>query len=286
MCFGSGSDPDAQAPRRPRQQQRRGGGPPTIPLQNIRISGPVTPPGQVPAPQRDERGLWVKHAQYELSRQNIIKALGYAAQYISQKGQNVTVVAVGGAVNTVLLQTRNTTYDVDFLCPLLVQPTLGIVRETGKYAVERSSVPLAADWLNNATARMPGVVEHVDALQEEAVAQNDVLFSRPGLTVVAAPWNYAFIKKYIAKAHSNKPVPLVKIQRWGAKYKALCPVETLGPNNELYRRTYGVDGILFPASGGPGQGGSSRGGSSQARGSGARAKRGQAVRRGRAAARR
>lgn len=233
MCFGSDSD-TPQAPRPRRQRQRQGGGQQGVELQNRTISGPVTPPGQVPAPQRDERGIWLKYPQYELSRQNILKALSYAAQYINERGQNVTVVAVGGAVNTVFLQTRNTTHDVDFFCPLLAEPTLGIVREAGQYAIERSSVPLAPDWLNNATARMPGVVEHVDALQTEANAQRDVLFSKPGLTVVAAPWNYAFIKKvsritqgtrrhydasdavaylhqYITKVHSNKPVPLAKM---------------------------------------------------------------------------
>jgi hypothetical protein len=244
----------------------------------------VTPPGQVPAPERDERGLWRKYSQHELSRQNIVKALSYAAQYIHERGQNATVVAVGGAVNTVYLQTRNTTHDVDFFCPLLTQPTLGIVREAGRYAVERSSVPLAVDWLNNATARMPGVVE--------AIAQNDVLVSYPGLTVVAAPWNYAFIKKvsrisqgtarpydssdaatylheYITKVHSNKPVPLAKIQTWGVKYKALSPVEILKQIDELYRQTYGVGGILFSGSGGSGEGGSSRAGSSRGGGAGA-----------------
>jgi hypothetical protein len=139
---------------------------------------------------------------------------------------------------------------------------------------------------------MPGVVEHVDALQREAIAQNDVLVSYPGLTVVAAPWNYAFIKKvsritqgtarpydssdaaaylheYITKVHSNKPVPLANIQSWGVKYKALSPVEILEQIDELYRRTYGVGGILFSGSGGSGDGGSSRAGSSRGGGAGA-----------------
>ena len=87
-----------------------------------------------------------------------------------QNGENITLVAVGGAVNTILLQSRATTQDVDFFCKLLVQPHLEVLRSAGQYAVERSSVPLSKDWLNNATARMPGVVENIEPLVREAVS--------------------------------------------------------------------------------------------------------------------
>lgn len=260
MCFGSNSeDPPPTGPRPHRGQ-------PAVPLQAI--SGPVTPPGQVPAPERDERGLWVQHEQHELTRQNLIKALDYVAQYLHQRGENVTLVAVGGAVNTILLQSRATTHDVDFFCRLLQNPRLETLRSAGRYAVERSSVTLSADWLNNATARMPGVVENIDYLVRAAVDQNAILFDRPGLKVVAAPWNYAFIKKvsritqgtgraydasdavaylhqYIRTSNQDEPVSLERAQEWGRRYKALCPAQILEQINELYRRTYGVDGIVL-----------------------------------------
>ncbi|RNJ55067.1 hypothetical protein D7B24_009012 [Verticillium nonalfalfae] len=113
-----------------------------------------------------------------------------------------------------------------------------------KGAVERSSVPLSVDWLNNATARMPGVVENIDSLVEAAVAQDPVAFRQPGLKVVAAPWAYAFIKKvsritqgtgrqydasdavaylhqFIATSNRGRPVKLPTVQGWGQRYKAL-----------------------------------------------------------------
>lgn len=280
MCFGTKPDSQDPAPRRPQQQQRPQQGQQT---QQIKISGPVTPPGQVPAPVKDARGLWVKHTQHEVDRQNLLVALGYVAQYLKDHGENLTLVAVGGAVNTILLQSRATTHDVDFFGQMLANPHLKHLRDAGRFAVERSAVPLSADWLNNATARMPGVVENVDGLVKAAVAQNAVLFKRPGLTVVAAPWNYAFVKKIsrmaqgtgrpydaadavaylrqvISSSRSKKPVPFETIQKWGKMYKSLCPVEVLHPVNDLFRRTHGVDGIQgLPGKGQSGAGGNSSG---------------------------
>ncbi|EEY19832.1 conserved hypothetical protein [Verticillium alfalfae VaMs.102] len=197
MCLGSKSDEQQPPPRRRQRAETAGSRRQhqNIPLQPVAISGPVTPPGQVPAPERDAHGLWVNYAPHDLTRQNLMAALGHVARYLHQHGEDVTLVTVGGAVNTVLLQSRTTTHDVDFFCRVLQQPRLGILRQAGQYAVERSSVPLSADWLNNATARMPGVVENIDSLVEAAVAQDAVLFRQPGLKVVAAPWEYAFIKK-------------------------------------------------------------------------------------------
>lgn len=276
MCFCcSGSGDEQQAPRRRRRRQNANQGTRPqqgIPLQPVAISGPVTPPGQVPAPERDEQGLWVQYASHDLTRQNLMAALGYVAQYLHERGENIVLVTVGGAVNAVLLQTRPTTHDVDFFCRPLTQPRLGILRDAGHYAVERSSAPLSADWLNNATARMPGVVENIDGLVQAASAQNAVLFERPGLKVIAAPWNYAFIKKvsritqgtgrtyddsdavaylhqFITTSNRDNPVRFEDTQAWGKAYKALCPVEVLQQINELYRRTHGKDGLLLPQPG-------------------------------------
>ncbi|KAH8689477.1 hypothetical protein BGW36DRAFT_401834 [Talaromyces proteolyticus] len=238
MCFGSG-DVDAQ-PSRAQRQRRENNRRQNIPMQNMSISGPVTPPGQVPALERDNNGLWVQYEQTKLNRQNILAALGYVGQYLHRRGENVTLVAVGGAVNTVVLQSRATTHDVDFFSHIFAQPHLDILREAGLYAIERSSAALSRDWLNNATARMPGVVENIDHLIQTAVAQNVVLMRAPGLTVVAAPWDYSFIKKvsritqgtgrpydgadavaylhqYIIRTNGNRPITVAQVEGWGKR---------------------------------------------------------------------
>ncbi|CRK19281.1 hypothetical protein BN1723_013486 [Verticillium longisporum] len=150
--------------------------------------------------------------------------------------------------------------------------TKGYGQHTGQHGQFYFHFQQRADWLNKATARMPGVVEHIDSLVEAAVAQDAVLFRQPGLKVVAAPWEYAFIKKvsritqgtgrqydasdavaylhqFIATSNRGRPVKLPTVQDWGQRYKALCPVEILQQINDLYHRTYGTDGILLASRG-------------------------------------
>ncbi|KAG8417595.1 hypothetical protein J3458_005089 [Metarhizium acridum] len=115
---------------------------------------------------------------------------------------------------------------------------------------------------------MPGVVENIDSLVEDSITQNCVVFRAPGLKVVAAPWNYSFVKKvsritqgtgrpydasdavaylyqFITTRNSDRPVAFQTIQQWGHWHKALCPVEVLLDINDLFRRTYARDGITF-----------------------------------------
>ncbi|KAK2594817.1 hypothetical protein QQS21_007445 [Conoideocrella luteorostrata] len=268
MCFGSRDDDPGPAPRRRSQKRRQETRHQDVPLQRINITGPVTPPGQVPAPERDERGLWREFAQHEVTSQVLLTALDNAAQFLHHHGENLVLVAVGGAVNTIFLKTRKTTHDVDFFCPLLSEPHLSNLRHAGRVAVERSPAPLSQDWLNNATARMPGVVENINSLVRDATTQNAVIFCAPGLKVVAAPWNYSFIKKvsritqgtgrpydasdavaylyqFITRKNTNKPVTFQTIQQWGRQYKALCPIEVLQEINDIFQQTYGFEGIVF-----------------------------------------
>lgn len=262
-----GSTTSNEGTRTARRERKGKANAPPQELRDLNISGPVTPPGAVPAPVRDEQGLWVKHAQEDLDRQMILKALAYAAEYLASRGQDILLVAVGGAVNTVLLQSRNSTHDVDFFSAQLAGQTLHLVREAGLYAIERSSARLGEDWLNNATARMHGVVGSIDELLQIAVQQNDVVFQAPGLTVLAAPWNYAFTKKisritqgtgrdydaadavaylhqYIVR-HGGQPVPVPTVREWGTRYRSLVPDQILHEIDHAYYETYGRHGLLF-----------------------------------------
>jgi hypothetical protein len=69
----------------------------------------------VPRPRLDERGVPLRIDDYELDRQTIEHGLDLMANYLHRKNENITVIAIGGAVNTLLLQSRETTHDVDFL---------------------------------------------------------------------------------------------------------------------------------------------------------------------------
>lgn len=267
MCGGHDSVDEPTRPPRQRRRRAQGDGRADVRLQDLNITGPVTPPGSVPALERDDHGMWRQYEQRELSRQNILRALAYAAEYLHNRGESVTLVAVGGAVNTVLLRSRLTTHDVDFYSLPLSGTRLQNLREAGRYAIERSSVPLSEDWLNNATARMPGVVEHVQQLTQAARAQNDIVFEGPGLTVLAAPWLYAFVKKvsritqgvgrvydlsdavgYLYQynlRHGNRAVRVGKIREQANHYRALAPDEILRQVDASYQQAHGRPGIAF-----------------------------------------
>ncbi|PGH15834.1 hypothetical protein AJ79_02215 [Helicocarpus griseus UAMH5409] len=223
--------------------------------------------GQCQLPHETHKGVPRKYQQYNLNAQNLRRALGYAAQYLHSKNQNVLIITVGGAVNTLLLQSRTTTHDVDFFSQELSGRQLETVREAGRYATERSSAPLGEDWLNNATQRMPGAVENIPQLVPAAQRQNDVVFKAPGLTALAAPWDYAFVKKFgrisqgtgreydpadavsylheYIRRHGGRPVHVKAIRECGKIYRANTPDLVLEMVDKEYLKLYRHHGITF-----------------------------------------
>src|SRR5437016_3496764 len=84
-------------------------------------SPPSTPPGpaviisanpenieMVPIPTQNPA------QQYDISRADLVQALGHVARYLQDNNANITIIGIGGVVNTVLLGSRDTTHDVDF----------------------------------------------------------------------------------------------------------------------------------------------------------------------------
>ncbi|KAJ4393003.1 hypothetical protein N0V93_002207 [Gnomoniopsis smithogilvyi] len=129
----------------------------------------------------------------DLTRDTLTKALTNVAKYISKKGGNVTIIAVGGAVNTIYLKSRTATHDLDFFNERLTTKDLELLvkgaREAAKY-----DHTLKEQWFNNRTVFfIPR--DRRDALTTEAYQQADVIFRQPGLTVLAAPWYYALCCK-------------------------------------------------------------------------------------------
>lgn len=129
----------------------------------------------------------------ELDRATLLGALNNVALYLQSKGANITIVAVGGAVNTILLQSRATTHDVDFYNVALSQKEIALLRGAMAQA-QKHDKTLSNEWLNNRTVLfIPKAQRKI--LTDEAMQQRDVVFGQPGLTVLAAPWKYAFCAK-------------------------------------------------------------------------------------------
>lgn len=89
-------------------------GDPDPPPRQLNIGPPTDLMLHVPRPRPDEHGNARRISDHELDRQTLEGALDSMAQYIRSRGQNITVISTGGAVNTILLQTRQSTHDVDF----------------------------------------------------------------------------------------------------------------------------------------------------------------------------
>lgn len=129
----------------------------------------------------------------QLNRNTLLTALNNVATYIAKQKQNVTVIAVGGAVNTIYLQSRQTTHDIDFFNNSLTAKDFECLLKGAKEASKKDRL-LEEQWFNNRTIFFIPKDQR-GVLTEQAFAQGEVIFSAPGLTVLAAPWQYAFCCK-------------------------------------------------------------------------------------------
>ncbi|KAF8907781.1 hypothetical protein CPB85DRAFT_1192865, partial [Mucidula mucida] len=121
--------------------------------------------------------------------------LSLVAKKLEQVGTKISVVAVGGAVNTIYLKNRATTSDVDlFYYTKKDRKEIRALIRMAREVVGDSPDLLEEDWLNNHTAAF---IEEplIKKLYEEARQQNVIIFDRNGLTVYAAPWRYALLAK-------------------------------------------------------------------------------------------
>lgn len=229
------------------------------------ISDPIGGIQMVPAPERDSHGIPVRYREYDLNRAMIIAALNHVGDYIHHHDDHVTIVAIGGAINTIHLQTRQFTHDVDFFS---AENQTSLLRDASKYAQAQNGLPLGTHWLNNTITLSIGQLL-IGELIKEAKRQNVVVLERQGLTIYAAPWMYAFCGKtdrmyrqredgrqydcsdavsylheYI-KSHGGEPVPVLEIMGWAKHYRKYVCVEGLHRINQLYRLFHEADGIVL-----------------------------------------
>ncbi|KIH87415.1 hypothetical protein SPBR_08944 [Sporothrix brasiliensis 5110] len=180
---------------------------------NMVIGAPQDVITHIPRNRLDKYGNPVQQVTRDIDRGTFSAALQHVSDYIASRRQHITVVAVGGAVNILHLRSRATTHD----CPAAVSDST----ETQMW--------------------MPGPIhEHLTAASKQ---QNVVVFNGAGLTIYAAPWEYAFsakasrlikggeqvrsydladavtyIHQYIL-LHGNRPVSVDTVLGWARQYK-------------------------------------------------------------------
>ncbi|KAK4043358.1 hypothetical protein C8A01DRAFT_32484 [Parachaetomium inaequale] len=128
-----------------------------------------------------------------LNSATLTAGLTTVGDYLVSKKKSVTVVAVGGAVNTIFLKSRDSTQDVDFYNSRLTAADFEHLVNGAKAAGKKNPL-LASGWLNNHTVFFIPQGQR-DTLTDQAFVQNELIFNHPGLKVLAAPWQYAFCCK-------------------------------------------------------------------------------------------
>jgi hypothetical protein len=204
----------------------------------------------------------------EVGRDTIYQALVLTARYLNSRGVQVTAITVGGAVNCLLLRTRQSTHDVDIFGTNLSTPNRILLDEAMQHAIGESSVQLGTDWLNTETQMWMSPTMQRE-LTEQAIRQNTVVFQQPGLTLLAVPWAYAFSAKVsrlvtlssqarpydlddavhylsqIVQQNGGQPVAVDIVEGWANRYNhttsASFLLETV---NRQYERVYRRPGIV------------------------------------------
>ncbi|OKL57906.1 hypothetical protein UA08_06864 [Talaromyces atroroseus] len=256
------SQPDNESPPVSlRCRQKQGG--------NITIGAPQEVVIHVPRNRLDRHGVPIQQVTRDIDRNVLFAALQHVARYISHRGQSITVIAVGGAVNTPYLQSRGTTHDVDVFGSTFTNKARMLLDEAMQDA-QRHYRDLGTDWINTETQMcMPGSLH--DRLTVAAERQNVKIFNQPGLTMYAAPWNYAFsanvnriltdgdqarpydlddavtyIHKYIHN-QGNRPVSITTALAldWAKQFHHKSTANLLRTQvNQAYRRRYGVNAFV------------------------------------------
>ncbi|RPD57594.1 hypothetical protein L226DRAFT_610632 [Lentinus tigrinus ALCF2SS1-7] len=201
-----------------------------------------------------------------LTADELRRALTSVASTLHAKGSHISIVAVGGAVNTLYLHSRETTSDVDFFFHTKTKND-DVTRVIAAADVARKHLNLDPSWLNNHTAVFIQE-ETIRQLYDEAVQQGEVVFTAAGLTVYAAPWRYALAAKLarVAMPHrrdydmsdavayldrlvskrSGGAVRKSEIQQWAAEFKFAIPSPDVVMQNltTAYREAKGREGLV------------------------------------------
>jgi hypothetical protein len=219
------------------------------------------------------------YLSYDLTEKTLVKALECMAEDLRKKHsvKDLTIIAIGGAVNTILLKDRPTTHGVDFMETdddsnhrmWLDEAALEVQRQE-----TFSRTPLGWFWFNN----------HVRLLMDhdvykrvvlEAKAQDEVIFHKKGLKIIAAPWDFAFCMKANRLTHGKKipgevgeapaydvsdavaylrryieaqgghPVSMTKIRRWQQLYRKHIGDDVTLKITREYKQRYRTPGIIL-----------------------------------------
>ena len=231
------------------------------------VSSPQDTYPMFPVQRGDTRANAIRTEGVELNKQTLEEAFLLMAQYITQQHRQITIIALGGAVNVMLLQVRRSCPDVAFFGASLENNEPLLVNNAARYAGQNNPISLGDEWFNNQTMlSLPPDVR--TTVTQEAIQQDEVVFERPGLKILAAPWNYAMCSKvnrlvlhdhvqqhdlsdavaylhYYIQGHDRVPVTIATVKGWCQTYQKQTNDQVIKAVNKEYRRRYGANGIIM-----------------------------------------
>ncbi|KAK4186265.1 hypothetical protein QBC35DRAFT_437531 [Podospora australis] len=239
-------------------------------IQREMISRPSNVTIQIPRNRASEDGVVIPPVTRDMDSNILRAALDHVSNFVAQKRRAaIEVIAVGGAVNTLHLRTRETTHDIDVF-GFEFGNTSRIMLDEAMYDAQNQIPALGTDWLNTETQMwMPGPIR--EEITQLARKQGVKVYDGSGLTILAAPWEYAFTAKinriltdleqvrpydladavaylheYITR-NGNQPVPVsTTVQKWAQRWNLQITQEIL--RDEVapeYLERYRRDGIVF-----------------------------------------
>lgn len=174
----------------------------------------IGPPQDVmilpPRNQLDQFGVRVQLVTRNIDRDALAVALKHVASFVAKRGEHVKIMAVGGAVSTLYLRSREATHDVDIFGSDFNNQDRMLLDEALKDA-QRHSTVLGTDWINTETQMwMPGQLHR--QLTESTRQQDVKIFDEAGLNIYAAPWGYSFsgkINRLLTGGDQSRPYDLL-----------------------------------------------------------------------------
>ncbi|KAH6628847.1 hypothetical protein F5144DRAFT_604968 [Chaetomium tenue] len=259
---------ESKPKRRHRKRRQQGGGGGGGGGGRPQIGHPQNVMIHIPRNRNDEHGVPIQQVTRDIDQNVLRTALDSVSAYIAARNRHLSVIAVGGAVNTLHLRSRTTTHDVDVFGSDFGNESR-ILLDEAMHDAQQHVPGLGTDWLNTETQMyMPGPMH--DELTQLARRQNVQVYVGQGLTIFAAPWEYAFtakinrilvggvqarpydlddavtyIHEYI-QSHGNQPVPMATVLKWARRWHHEVTDDVL--RNRVtpeYRRRYGRDAFVF-----------------------------------------
>lgn len=145
-----------------------------------------------------------------------------------------------------------------------------LLTRAAEYARSKCPVALEASWFNNQPLLWLSPEVH-EKISREAEEQDEVVFGKPGLEVLAAPWKFAictkiarikqcnsankhppeydytdavsYLRQYLRQT-GGQPVPMLDLQAWATEYHMELPLELIREVGKQYYRQWKSHGIV------------------------------------------